>query len=267
MNVPDSVPILLTIEEGIAEIRLNNPPLNLVTEMMTRSLREAVDTVAERPDVRVVLLTASGERAFCAGSDMKEFPVLQPVALERKLFPEHDMLRRLATMPMPTIAVMEGPALGGGFELAICCDLRVGSSRCTVGFPEVGIGGLASIATQRLPRLIGLARAKEMILLRHVLNAEQAHQIGLLTAATPANEARTRALEMAHSIIESGPRAIRLAKQLLDLSYDVPIDAGLGRALDAAEQVFESDDLLEGAAAFFERRKPRFGGPPTRRGD
>lgn len=250
----------LTVSDDIAEIQIDNPPLNLLTVGIVGELTAAVGAVADRDDVRAVLLTAAGERAFCAGSDMKEFAAVRPIALREKLFPEHQLLRQLAGLPMPTIAVMEGAALGGGLELAVCCDLRVASVGCILGFPEVGIGGLASVGTQRLPRIIGVGRAKELILLGRTVTAEEALSVGLVTVVTERGQARNRALDLARSLAGKGPVAVRLAKHLIDVSLDLPIDSGLALALDAAGRLFDTDDLAEGARAFFEHREPKFSG-------
>ena len=162
---------------------------------------------------------------------------------------------------MPTIAAIEGNALGGGLELALCCDLRIASARARLGLPEVrlavtpGAGG-----TQRLPRVVGPARAKELILTGRILTAEQAERIGLVHEVVPEGQARTRADEVAEEIAERGPLAVREAKRLIDAAWDLDLDAGLAAELDASERIFASEDMVEGAASFFEKREPEYHG-------
>jgi enoyl-CoA hydratase/carnithine racemase len=162
---------------------------------------------------------------------------------------------------MPTLAAIEGNALGGGLEIALCCDLRIASGKARLGLPEVrlavtpGGGG-----TQRLPRIVGPARAKELILTGRVIDADEAARIGLVTEVVPIGQARTRAEAIAAEVATHGPLAVREAKALIDAAWDLPIDAGTAAEVDASERVFASDDLLEGVAAFFAKRNPEYRG-------
>jgi enoyl-CoA hydratase len=245
----------------VALVELDNPPLNLVTAAMTERLGAALDRVAADPGVRAVVVTGAGERAFCAGSDVKEFEGLAGRVAERKLLLEKLVYRKLAELRVPTIAAIDGDALGGGLELALCCDLRVASARARLGMPEVRLGVIpGSGGTQRLPRVVGPARAKELILVGDLLGAEAAGRIGLVNAVVPAGEALAEAKAMAEKIARRGPLAVREAKRLIDLAPDVELDAGLAAELDASERVFASGDMLEGARAFFEKRPPDFKG-------
>jgi enoyl-CoA hydratase len=245
----------------VALVELDNPPLNLVTEAMTRRLGDALDRVAADAGVRAVVVTGAGERAFCAGSDVKEFQALAGRVAEGKLLLEKLVYRKLADLPAPTIAAIEGDALGGGLELALCCDLRVASARARLGMPEVRLGVIpGSGGTQRLPRVVGPARAKEMILVADLLGAAAAERIGLVNTVVPAGEALGAATAIAERIATRGPLAVREAKRLIDLAGDVDLDAGLAAELDASERVFASTDMLEGARAFFEKRPPNFDG-------
>lgn len=253
---------MINVEPGpVALLELDNPPLNLVTAELTRQLDAALDRLAADPGVRAVVVAGSGERAFCAGSDVKEFESLAGRVAEGKLLLEKLVYRKLAELPVPTVAAIEGDALGGGLELALCCDLRVASERARLGTPEVRLGVIpGSGGTQRLPAIVGPARAKEMILVGELLGAEAAERIGLVNKVVPAGQARAAAFELAQRIAERGPLAVREAKRLVDLSRDLDLDAGLAAELDASERVFRSEDMLEGARAFFEKRPPRFSG-------
>ena len=252
----------IVVESGqITTIRLENPPLNLVTVELTRSLDRALASIEADPDVRCVVLTGTGDRAFCAGSDVKEFESLQGRVGEGKLLLEKAVYRRIARLPVPTIAAIQADALGGGLELALCCDLRVADERAKLGLPEVRLGVMpGSGGTQRLPRIVGIAKAKELILMGEIISASDALEIGLVNRVAAAGRALDEAMKMAGTIAERGPLAVREAKQALDLAGDMPLDEGLARELDASERIFASRDMLEGAQAFFEKRPPRFTG-------
>jgi enoyl-CoA hydratase len=253
---------LVVVDTGpITTVRLQNPPLNLVTVELTQALDAALADIEADPEIRCVVVTGTGERAFCAGSDVKEFESLRGRVGEGKLLLEKAVYRRLARLPMPTIAAIQADALGGGLELALCCDLRVADERAKLGLPEVRLGVMpGSGGTQRLPRLVGPARAKEMILMGEILAAADAAVIGLVNRLAAAGRAVETAMEMAETIASRGPVAVREAKRAIDMAGDVPMDEGLAAELDASERIFSSRDMLEGAHAFFEKRDPRFTG-------
>jgi enoyl-CoA hydratase len=253
---------LVAVEPGqITTIRLENPPLNLVTLELTRQLDRILASIEENESVRCVILTGTGDRAFCAGSDVKEFESLQGRVGEGKLLLEKAVYRRLANLPMPTIAAIQADALGGGLELALCCDLRVADEGALLGLPEVRLGVMpGSGGTQRLPRIVGPARAKEMVFMGEILNAEESARIGLINRVVPSGQAVETARKMAEVIASRGPIAVREAKRVIDMATDVPIDEGLAHELDASERIFASEDMLEGARAFFEKRSPDFKG-------
>jgi enoyl-CoA hydratase len=253
---------LIELELGpIAHLELVNPPLNLVTRELTEQLRDALADLAAADEVRAVVVSGRGERAFCAGSHIGEFEALRGRVAEGKLLLEKLVYRQLAELPMPSIAAIEGDALGGGLELALCCDLRIASERARLGMPEVRLAVLpGSGGTQRLPRLVGPAWAKELILTGRIISAHDAERIGLVNAVVPAGEARTAADAMAGEIAERGPLAVREAKRLIDAAADVDLDAGLAAELDASERIFSTEDMVEGAKAFFDKRPPTYRG-------
>jgi enoyl-CoA hydratase/carnithine racemase len=242
-------------------LRLQNPPLNLVTLELTRQLDDSLAGIEADPGVRAVVVTGTGERAFCAGSDVKEFESLQGRVGEGKLVLEKAVYMRLARLAVPTIAAIQADALGGGLELALCCDLRVADERAKLGLPEVRLGVMpGSGGTQLLPRVVGLAKAKELILTGEIIDAAEAATIGLVNRVAPAGTALEMSIELAETIASRGPVAVREAKRALDLAGDLPLDEGLARELEASERVFSSEDMLEGARAFFEKRQPGFTG-------
>ena len=251
---------LVLVQAGpVTTVRLNNPPLNLVSKELTLALDAALATVEALDEVRAVVVASAGDRAFSAGSDVKEFPSLHGRVAEGKLIEENAVYSRLASLAVPTVAAIEGDALGGGLELALCCDLRVASESARLGLPEVGLGVMpGSGGTQRLPRLIGLARAKEMILLGEIVDAATAHDIGLVNRVAADGQAEAIALALGEILASRGPVAVREAKAVVDAALDVPLEEGLGNELAASERVFSSDDMLEGAEAFLEKRTSKF---------
>ena len=253
---------LVSLELGrVAHLELVNPPLNLVTRELTEQLRDRLATLAAADDVRAVVVSGRGERAFSAGSDVKAFESYRGRAGRQHFSREEEVFSQLAALPMPTIAAIEGNALGGGLELALCCDIRVASERASLGLPEVrlavtpGAGG-----TQRLPRVIGVARAKELTLTGRIIDAHEAERIGLVSRVVPAGQALAAADEIAAEIAERGPLAVREVKRLIDQSAFVDLDAGIAAEIEASERVFNSDDMLEGARAFFGKRAPEYEG-------
>jgi enoyl-CoA hydratase/carnithine racemase len=255
---------LIALELGrVAHLELVNPPLNLVTQALLEELEAALVTLAAAPagEVRAVVLTGSGDRSFCAGSHVGEFEAQRGSAGRERHQLEERVASRLADLPMPTIAAIEGNALGGGLELALCCDIRIASARAKLGLPEVRLAVTpGSGGTQRLPRVVGPARAKELILTGRVLTADEAERIGLVSEVVPAGEARNRADAVADEIAARGPLAVREAKRLIDAAWDTNLAAGLAAELDASERIFASDDMLEGASAYFGKRDPDYKG-------
>jgi enoyl-CoA hydratase len=252
--------VTLRFDGAIVEIGLESGPLNLVTKAMLRSFNGALDQAAARTDARCLILHGGNARAFCAGSDIKEFEHLRRNASEHKILFEDMVLRRLARMPMPTIAAIDGPALGGGLEIALACDLRVCKQGIALGLPESRLGGLAGNGSVRLTRLIGPARAKELLFTGETILAEQALAWGLVNRLATEGTALDAARQLASTIASRGPLSNRLAKKLVDAAQDTALDAGLSLSTIVQQEIFESDDLHEGVAAFFAKRAPEFTG-------
>ncbi len=259
-DAPATAGAMLTEHGPVAEIVLANGPLNLVTRPLLRQLNTILGELAGRSDLRCVILHGGDARAYCAGSDIKEFGPLGADASERKILFEDMVLRNLARLPMPTIAAIDGPALGGGFEIALSCDLRILRAGVPVGLPECRLGGLAGSGAIRLTRLVGPARAKQMLFSGLTVASETALAWGLVNEVAEGETALAAARSLAKTICERGPLSNRLAKELVDLAVDVPVDSGLSRANVAQQRIFDSADLQEGASAFFEKRAPRFSG-------
>jgi enoyl-CoA hydratase len=255
---------LIALEVGrVAHVELANPPLNLITPELLHDLDAALATLeaAAPGDVRAVVVSGRGERAFSAGSHVGEFETTRGPGGRDRLAFEAGVSRRLAELPMPTIAAIEGNALGGGLELALACDLRVASERARLGLPEVRLAVIPGAGgTQRLPRVVGPARARELMLTGRVLTADEAERIGLVHEVVPAGESVARARAMAEEIAQRGPLAVREAKRLIDLATETDLETGLAAELEASIRIFATDDLLEGARAFFDKRDPEYHG-------
>jgi enoyl-CoA hydratase/carnithine racemase len=243
---------------AVAEVGLDSGPLNLVNKALLRALQRALGEIAARPDVRCVIVHGGTARAFCAGSDIREFAHLRADASEHKILFEDMVLRTLAGMPMPTIAAIDGPALGGGLELALACDLRVVRRGVALGLPESRLGGLAGNGSVRLTRLVGPARAKEMLFTGDTVTDDVALAWGLVNRVASEGSALDAARSLAATIVARGPLSNRLAKDLVDLAQDSPQEAALSRSTAAQQAIFDSHDLHEGVAAFFAKRSPDF---------
>jgi len=250
----------LRIDGTIAEVALHGGPLNLVDKALLRSLNHVLTEVGSRREVRCLILHGGDARAFCAGSDIREFGQLRGDASEHKILFEDMVLRRVAELPMPTIAAIDGPALGGGFELALACDLRVCRKGVKLGLTESRFGGLAGSGSVRLARLIGPSRAKELLYTGEIVDTDRALAWGLVNRVADAQSALDAARMLAATIAARGPLSNRLAKKLVDAAHDVALDAALSMSTVAQQQIFDSHDLHEGVDAFFAKRPPRFEG-------
>jgi enoyl-CoA hydratase len=247
----------------VAHLELTAPPLNLVTGDLLRELGDALAVLetTEPGDVRAVVVSGAGDKAFSVGSNVKEFEDHRGPAGRARFELEARVAQRLAGLPMPTIAAIEGNALGGGLELALCCDLRVASERAQLGLPEVRLAVTPSTGgTQRLPRIVGVARAKELLLTGRILTAEEAERIGLVNEVVPAGEAVARAKAIGNEIAQGGPLAVREVKALVDGALDHDLAAGHAAEVETSVRVFATDDLLEGARAFIDKREPHYRG-------
>ena len=249
------------IEDGVALVTLDNPPLNLVTLELTRRLNDLVARLAADPAVRVMVLTGSGTRAFCAGSDVKEFPEMMAAGavVPKKLALENEAFGRVDDFPKPTIAALNGIAMGGGLELAVCCDLIVAEAGASVALPEIKLGVFpGSGGTIRVTRRIGEARAKEMMFFGDPLPVETALAWGLINRVVPKGEALRTALDMARRLAAQPGVALQLCKQSIDMAFDTAENVAVETSLTLSDRVFSSADCAEGVRAFFAKEPPRF---------
>jgi enoyl-CoA hydratase len=251
--------ILAEITDGVAVLTLNNPPLNLVTLALTRQLSGQLDRLAADPAVRVLVVTGAGQRAFCAGSDVGEFPALMHDVVPRKLALENETYSKLDDFPTPTIAALNGLTYGGGLELAVCCDLLIAGADIRLALPEVKLGVFpGSGGTVRVPRRVGEGRAKELMFTGEPIDAPTALAWGLVNRVVPPGQARATALELARALASRPNRALRLMKQAVDLALDTTEDDAVARTLALSDAVFKTEDCREGVRAFFAKEPPRF---------
>jgi enoyl-CoA hydratase/carnithine racemase len=249
------------VREGVALLTLDNPPLNLVTRDMTRMLDEGLDRLAADPDVRVLVVTGSGRRAFCAGSDIKEFPAYIEAGnvVDKKLRYENQTYSKLDDFPKPTVAAVNGLAYGGGLELAVCCDLIVAEEDTPLCLPEVWLGVFpGSGGSIRVTRRIGEGRAKEIMFLGDPIDARTALAWGLVNRVVAAGKAVESAIALAGEIASRPNRALQVCKRAVDLAFDMPEDEAVERSLALSREAFATDDCREGVRAFFAKEKPRF---------
>jgi len=224
-------------------------------------LRDRLRELAEDESVRVVVLTGAGDRAFAAGADIKEMEAMTVDEARAWGALGHECGRLLETMPKPTLAAVNGFALGGGCELALACDARYASARAKLGQPEVSIGIIPGWGgTQRLARVVGVGLAKELILSGRTVDADEALRIGLVNALFPPEELLDRTLELAGSLAAKSPLVLAAAKEMVNLALQGELSAGLDEEAGRFAQLFASEDQKEGMRAFVEKRTPRFKG-------
>ncbi len=248
-----------THEDGVALVTLDNPPLNLVTLEMTRGLDALLSRLAADPAVRVLVLTGSGSRAFCAGSDIKEFLEVADAVVPKKLARENAAYSRVAEFPKPTIAALNGIAFGGGLELAACCDLIVAEAGGSIALPEIKLGVFpGSGGTIRVTRRIGEGRAKQLMFFGEPVPVETALAWGLVNRVAPPGAAVETALTMARELAAGPNVALQLCKQSIAMAFDRPEREAVEATLALSDRAFRTADCAEGVRAFFAKQPPRF---------
>ena len=252
--------IIIEVSEQIAVVTINRPAVrNALNRETVRELMTALAELGAREDVGAIIFTGAGDRVFVSGADINDIRARTRddglAAINSSVF------AAVERCPKPTIAAVNGSALGGGCELAISCDLRVAAEHAQFGQPEVGLGIIPGAgATQRLPRLVGMGRAAHLVLTGDPIDARTALEWGLVAAVVPADRLMATARALAMRILSRGPLAVRLAKVALNASARVDLDSGLLIETLAQAICFQSEDKIEGAAAFLEKRRPKFTG-------
>ncbi len=263
--MPDHGPfenLHLAVSEGVATVTVTRPKaLNALNAAVFDELERAFTGLREDAEVRAIVVTGSGDKAFVAGADIVELAELGPEAAQATSARGQGVFNLIERCGKPVVAAVNGFALGGGLELALACHVRVASDNARLGLPEVtlalipGYGG-----TQRLARLVGVGRALEMVLTGDMIDAAAAERCGLVSRVVPQAELAATAMKIARRIASRGPVALRLAMTAVLDGVGAPLEAGLAREADLFGQCFATDDMREGTRAFLEKRKPTYRG-------
>jgi enoyl-CoA hydratase len=249
-------------EGRVATITIDNPPLNVLSSAVCRELKQAVEQADDDSAVSVVVITGAGERAFVAGGDIREFPRLlkagsEAVREHARLL--HSALNLIDSLRKPVVAAINGVALGGGCELAMACDLRIAEEQVMIGVPEIKLGIFpGGGGTQRLPRLVGEGRAKELLFTGESITAREAERIGLVNSVVPRGEALAAATKLASRIAGMSLPALTRAKWCVNEGADLPLAEALEVELGYFGEVFQTEEAAEGVSAYMEKRPPRF---------
>jgi enoyl-CoA hydratase len=246
--------------DGIAKVTLNRPEsLNALNSTVYNELYDVFEAIENDAEVRVVILTGSGEKAFAAGSDVAEMANMDPIAAQKFMATIRKASDRVYNLTKPVIAAISGYALGGGCELAMCCDLRIASERARFGQPEINLGLIpGACGTQRLPRLIGVAKAKEMIYLGDMIKADEALRLGLVNKVVPPESLMDEAMEWAKKLAGKSSPVLAMAKMAIQTGIDTDINSGLNIEARCDALCFATEDQKEGMKAFLEKRKAEF---------
>ena len=255
--------VLLTEEkDGVVTLTLNRPKvMNCLNFELLHALKKQVDELRFNTTARVIIITAAGEKAFCAGADLKERATLTPIQVKEYIFTIRDLFATIENINKPVIAAVNGIALGGGTELALASDIRIASTNASLGLTETrlaiipGAGG-----TQRLPRLIGKGKAKELIFTGRRVDAAEALDIGLVNSVSEPEALLDECNKMAAMICETGPVAIEQAKYAINYGLETDLNTGMAIESNAYWVCIPTRDRLEGLAAFKEKRKPVYKG-------
>ncbi len=256
--------LVSTEQDGyVATVTIDHPPVNALSAPLLEELEAEIERLDSDDGVRAIVLRGAGERAFVAGADISEFPALREAATEeggsargiQKLGARMDAART------PFVAAIHGFCLGGGLELAMCCDIRIASEDAQLGQPEIKLGLIpGGGGTQRLPRLVGLGRALLLNMTGEFIDAPTAYDWGLVERVVPKEELHDTALRIARTIADRSPVAIGVLRELARTTRDLSLEEGLRREADGFRRCLTSEDGAEGVAAFLEKREPRFTG-------
>lgn len=252
--------VLLEVRDQIGYITINRPEaLNALSSQVLQDLNEVLDTVEASQDIRVVIVTGAGEKSFVAGADIKEMDKMTPTEAFEYMTYANNTFSKLANLRQPSIAAINGYALGGGMELALSTDLRLGHEKILLGFPEVTLGIIPGFAgTQRMSRLIGASKTKELILTARNVKAEEALALGIINQLVPVDSLLDEAEKLAKSILKNAPLAVEKAKHVINVGVELPLQHAIRLETEAEALLFSTEDKAEGMGAFVEKRKAVF---------
>jgi enoyl-CoA hydratase/carnithine racemase len=251
-----------TKEDGVATLTIDHPPVNSISEGVVTGLNQAIDELSADRDVRVVIVTGSGDHYFVAGGHIKDFPKWIGKGVESGKERAHWIqapFNKLASLAKPTIAAINGVALGGGCELALCCDMRIAEEHAILGLPEIKLGLFPGAGgTQRLPRLIGDGKAKELIFTGKTLSAAEAEIIGLVNEVVPKGNSLEKAKALAFEIANHSFPSITRIKKAMQEGLETTLEEGLQIEASYFSEVFQTNDVKIGVEAFLLKKKPTF---------
>jgi len=254
--------IIFEAYENVAIIKFNRPKaLNTITPDVTKELNQAIDEVKGNPAIKVLILTGEGEKAFVAGADISVMVNFEPLQLRRFSLDLHNVGFKMEGLPIPIIACVNGFALGGGAEIAMACDFIYASEKAMFGQPEICLGIIPGMGgTQRLPRLVGKARAKELCMTGEMINAQKAKEIGLVNKVFPADELWDETMKTARALASKGRVSITAVKRCIDQGFNQDLRSACAMEANYFGLCKVSPDATEGMNAFLEKRKPEFKG-------
>ncbi|TGB04633.1 enoyl-CoA hydratase [Halobacillus salinus] len=250
------------VEEHVYILTLNRPEAaNALSTGLLDAVQQKVEQIEQSSDIRAVIIKGSGTKAFCAGADLKERRGMNDQEVIQTVRKIGDTNRMIEEIPVPTIAMINGVAFGGGLELALACDLRMMSTSTTVGLTETSLAIIPGAGgTQRLSRLIGLGRAKEMIYTAKPVEADRAYQIGLVEYMYDSQILQQEAIDLACTIARNGPVAMKQAKKAINQGYETDLESALSIEHECYKETIPTHDRIEGLQAFKEKRKPMYKG-------
>jgi len=255
--------IIYAKEKGVARITINRPEVRNALNRATRSeLSYAIEEIEKDKDIRVVIITGAGDKAFISGADITEFREATPITIQEYTSTlGQELYNRIEDISIPVIAMINGFCLGGGLELAMCCDIRIASENAKFGQPEIKVGFIpGGGGTQRLPRLVGWGKAKELIYTGQIIDAVEAERIGLVEKVVPQDKLEEEVNQLAESIASKSPLIIKLAKKTINRGMYTDLAAGLNCERLTFALCFATEDRKEGINAFLEKRSPEFKG-------
>jgi enoyl-CoA hydratase len=253
--------IILTREENVCLLTLNRPEaMNALNDELIRELSQAIDQIAHDDQVRVLIITG-GSKVFAAGGDIKAMLTFGPEQAKEYLSPVHRVFNQISELSKPTIAAICGFALGGGVELSLTCDFRIAAENSKFGFPEINLGIFpAAGGSQRLPRMVGMAQAKELMFTGDTIDAAKALQIGLVNQVVAKEQVIEKAMILAGKLAAKPPLTIKSLKESMHNVFNMDINMGLHMEIEKFSRLFATNDQKEGMTAFIEKRKPDFKG-------
>jgi enoyl-CoA hydratase/carnithine racemase len=250
----------MSVEDRVGTITIDHPPVNAFDRTTMAELADAIDEALGHAEVKAIVITGAGQMAFVAGADINELKAVAGSDTVRELsLAGQGVFNRIERAHKPFIAAINGVCLGGGLELALACHVRIAGDRVKLGQPEINLGIIPGWGgTQRLSRIVGRAKAIEIILTGDAITAQEAYRLNLVNRVVPAGEVLKTAKDLARKLVAKPGMAVAAALQAIDQGLDMPLDQALAQEANLFAQLAQTEDMLEGASAFLEKRQPQF---------